>query len=894
MKKGVRIVLFWALGIFTVLLFTFWLVFESSPFSKHRIEFVERILTEEFGYEIRIDGDIQIQIFPKPTLYVHSATLPGFDSLKTDLAVLKTAQLHFRWKDLLRGDVNVLALSVEDLNVTLLKNEDRTANWESLGFSSAPSRSEEVVGLVPILLNRVVDFKNIRLSVNDKVSGFVFNFRLDDLTIDQTNNNTSVTLASQGSVNGELFQSSGQFKRAGAFRMQTTVAETVFSYSGTTTAQNFESFTGAINVQIGEIGTFLETLRLARAFEGTANLDGTFARENGIVSLKELDFLADFRDGRTIRAVGDIGDLPNMTDMQVVIDADLIATDADIRPAERFRDLKLETFFARIIGVNKEISLEDIQIGTNSGHRDFQEIGPVTVGRVKRTSDGRLRLEDLALELGDGDTPFLRARGHINDLLEFSDYEAKGDLVLEASKVFSFIPENIGEKFGIARAEFEVNDAGGHPSLTRFDLETEGTDLWSLKAVSEIGDIGSLDEANFDFDFHVADGVAFLTTLGLEPIAVNDIAITGALERFDKVVDLEFSVAAGETNLKLDLDAQRNTGRPVFSGAITSAQVRTKDLQDAVAVVVAMSTLNDDPLAEYKPLVLPPPEEPEYQPLVLDPSSDELEFKNLLDWEDRLQETDLTITIQIAKLVGQAGVSGLNSDLAVLGGKLRFGPIHARLGGGQFSFGANMDLINSPKIIGVSGSTSGWDFGELLKTVGVDIAANGTLNARFNLAGRRDSVEAFLDSMGGTANVYMSNGTIATSLLDLSGLGVLKWLFSKELHAGRTTIACVSAPMKISRGKISTDEAVIDTRQVQIVLDGYVDFVSETMKLRGVPRPIGKPLARSPFPFAISGNLTKPDVQKTKVGRRTTKEPVKMPAKRKPCVADVSQLVRVP
>ena len=106
----------------------------------------------------------------------------------------------------------------------------------------------------------------------------------------------------------------------------------------------------------------------------------------------------------------------------------------------------------------------------------------------------------------------------------------------------------------------------------------------------------------------------------------------------------------------------------------------------------------------------------------------------------------------------------------------------------------------------------------------------------------------------------MRNGSIDTQILDLAGLGVIPWLFTKS--PGPTApIVCLQAPFSISNGRISTKQAVVETDQVQVVVLGHVDLGNQTLEVVGQPRRIGKPLSRSPWPFTLSGSLNKPKVK---------------------------------
>lgn len=192
----------------------------------------------------------------------------------------------------------------------------------------------------------------------------------------------------------------------------------------------------------------------------------------------------------------------------------------------------------------------------------------------------------------------------------------------------------------------------------------------------------------------------------------------------------------------------------------------------------------------------------------------------------------------------------------------------------------------------VSGTAGGWDLAQVLQMAGVDMEADGQIGREFNLTGRNDTVSEFVASMQGPVNLSLTNGMIATSLLELAGLGVIPWLFSEERRTGRTSITCLKAPLRIRAGRISFDPVVAETGSVQVVAKGEIDARKESISVRAEPRPLGRPLARSAWPVDITGSLNSPDV-KVQVGgsrQRRADGADATPQSRQPCVADVYQL----
>ena len=88
------------------------------------------------------------------------------------------------------------------------------------------------------------------------------------------------------------------------------------------------------------------------------------------------------------------------------------------------------------------------------------------------------------------------------------------------------------------------------------------------------------------------------------------------------------------------------------------------------------------------------------------------------------------------------------------------------------------------------------------------------------------------------------------------------------------------------------DQVVAETKSVQLVAKGKIDVKNDAISLRAEPRPVGKPLARSAWPFDVSGKLSDPRFKLDIGGSRNSRADGAdvMPANRTPCQPDILQL----
>jgi hypothetical protein len=559
---------------------------------------------------------------------------------------------------------------------------------------------------------------------------------------------------------------------------------------------------------------------------------------------------------------------------------------------------------------------------------------------VRRTESGGLALEGVAAQIGPIDAPYARATGAIEDLLGLRQLAFSGALYAPASLVLPDFPNDEVVAFGDVHAEFELSDASGELSLSKLEARSRNTDLWDMRASAAVSSVRSVEGADFALDLTVPDGDRFLSALKLKKVDLGPVRFSMSVAGAGSGLDTRISVGTGQSQIDTSLNTvvdQEN--RSTVRGRIGSEKISIGDLGKAIEAGLQLALLEnasetgqsaDADGLEVQPLVLADATEPSpvevkmdagrvvqplvldaddllsqsegkpaaeedgrvVQPMVLERSASDGKPTDLVDLEQIARDLDLEIGIDIAEIIGQEGVSSLTSQLISRNGIADFGPVEFSYGGGYFKVGAGLNFLEAPDVVRIFGSTSGWDFGEILDEVGAGIKARGKLRAQFDLTGDYASAQRFVDSMFGPVTISMVNGAIATSLLDLAGLGLFPWLFSKELQQGYTSIVCAVAPLRIQAGKVSSNAIVVETKSVQVVAAGSADWKNDRISLRAEPRPVGKPLARSAWPFEVTGRLSNPDFNigaKSRQKREWPKRKQQASGNRTPCKPDARQ-----
>lgn len=900
MAKWISRIIKWTLGTTVLLLVLGWMFLAAPIFSNFRAGIVEEVLSEQIGQPLYVKGDVSVFPGRISRIMVAGVTIPSEDVSGTNLAELNLLELDLNLVSLLNRQVDLNNLTVDGLQLNLLTQADGSTSWTPRNKLADPEIETKVDaqtsapdspvtdnrGILDFLRHRIVSFTSVGLAVDDQVSGFSFIFDLKNLNLDQLDDGARLGITSLGSVNGQAFEIDGSYPTGAPFTTRAKFGELMLSFDGSAVPPGQGGgFMGSLDLDTGEFGDFLDVIGLERVLEGSGKLSADLTSQSGALNIANLSVVVDLAEGQQIMAEGAVENLLKADGIDVSFNARFHPEGQPPAPANELKDLKLAGISANIISEGQSLKFDELLLATNAFDQGLDQVGPVSIGRIRRTPTGQLALEDISLRVGPREQPYIVAKGNILNLLQLNQLDLAGTLAAPASLVLKDLGEDVAESFGGIKADFAVDDAQGFLSLNKLNAFTVNTDVWALKAHVALGNVTDLDGLEFDFDLDIEDGALFLRALKLDEVDTGPLEISASARGQGKDFSTTLGLGAGTSRLDASLETTVSEGRPKIDGRIFSEQLDINDLKNAIAGVVQLGRIGGSDEVEE-----PETDKPEVQPLVL--PKEEGKPTDLVDFEKLFLDSDLTVLIDLKQISGQKGVSSVSSELTAQEGQVQLGPLEVTYGGGYFKIEAKMDLLETPELVSVSGATSGWDFGKILDAVGLSIDAHGKLRGRFDVTGNRNSIETFINSMYGSASISMSNGDVATSLLELAGLGIFPWLFSEELHQGYTDITCVVAPVRINAGNVTFDSVVAETASVQLVARGAVDWRQDTIALRAEPRRVGRPLARSAWPFDVTGKLSAPNFKLDVGGTRTkrTDGADEMPADRQPCVPDLQQL----
>ncbi|PCH67129.1 MAG: hypothetical protein COC12_11920 [Rhodobacteraceae bacterium] len=911
-----------------------WLVVSSSLLAGPRGDLTARILSSKLGRDVAINDGVVVGLGSVLHVRARGVSVPSQTMEDVELAGVGQVAFDVTLRDLIAGRIAPFGIQVDGASANLVIDSDAQNSWGMGAGKPAPATkpaTSDGVDLAGLLAGQEIRLTNSAVTYKDARTGLGIDLALTSLALSQKDQSAPLVFQGTGAVNGQDMTLNGSFPREQPFTATLDFDQMNIALSGGPDQGGYGAgFSTAISVEIGELGQLLDVLKLQRTLSGTGQVSAVLKVADGVVSVWDVDVRAALDSGQSLEVTGELGDVTNPYD--VTLDTIIrLYSEADMPPATTSRrDLKLTGIQMGLTAQPDGDPTRRMVIETNGFVLDTGGVGlpPISVSEISRTPDGLLRVGQAVLRIGPPDAPFLVLEGAIEDALRLAGIDLGGTLSFPAALIFEPGAFQTPEILGGVTGGFRLRGTGTELGLTDLIAVSEGSDLWHLNVAGSIGNTLNFSDADFEITADIPSSADLLTALGLDPVETGAIKLNTSVSSDGTkwLYNAKISVAQSKFNVDLDLDFDDQT--PSIRGQISSDLIRVQQIRDVITASLKLAKIGDQDAAgapetgdgkRTEPLVLdkPQPATPDdtqpvsadgkrTEPLILakpgkdDPATapkarDAGPFRDVtlrpLGSAILLSGLEVDLAIDLRKIEGEKGSTSLKSELKVTGKEALLGPLKFEYGGGYVDFSAALDLEKVPGKLHLSGSTGGWDFGALLEELKIKKRASGTLGGSFDVSGNHVSFNDFLATVTGAATISMRNGSIDSQLLDLAGLGIIPWLFTKD-RGPTAPIVCVQAPLTITNGRISTKQSVLETDQVQIVLFGYVDLNRKTLDISGQPRRIGKPLARSPWPFTAVGPMAKPKIRVKSGPRRLRRSDgaTTMPERRKICVPDILQL----
>ena len=857
-----------------------WLLLSSALFSSLRTTFVENLISKMTGQSVVIEDGVRLGIGRQLQVSAAGLVLPGSPGFEMDLAAIDGLNFEVSARDLWNKKLSLSNVAVSGIHLNLITNDKGETSWQSISPTTVEAENSDKpsgLSLSGLLADRRIDLSNVTLSYESDLNGLALDLQLPELVLAREKETDIATVAGSGQLNNVPFTLEGEFPPEDPLQAKIDFGDVVI------TAEEIPQPTGIqikTEVEIGELGQLLDVLKLNRVLEGTGHVHALFKTVDGVARIDDLDVMAELEGGQSLSVTGQIGELANPADVSLTTLIRLYPEDAEPVPAASRYDLKLVSVEMVLDSVPGKVPQRQMVIETNGFTLDTAGEGPppIRFSDIARTPEGALRVGNVEFRIGVPVDPFVILNGSIDDALQLQGISVEGLMDVPASSLIS--PDRLGQDDTLGRftGNFHLNGDISELSLTGLNGKTSDTDIWALTVLGTVKNVLKFEDLDLSIDVGVPSGADLLEALSLEPVNTGKAQLEIAL--FSKGTDwnAEANVEVADSVLQLTVDLDDATTDPVLKGTVESDLIKIDQIRDIVMAAAQLRKLGSSGTADEASATN---DTSPLRDVTLKPIGSSILLSGM----------NMDVDIDLRHIEGSKGISSLQSELTLNENELNAGPVKFEYGGAHFDVSGHMDLSDDAHLLTLKGKAGGWQLDDLLHSLNFKKGASGTIYADFSVTGGTDSAKHFATSMSGNATLSMRDGSIETRLLDLAGLGVLPWVFTKEKQKV-APIVCLRAPVSISNGLVSTKQTALETDHVQVVVFGDVNIAQRGLDLNVQPRKIGEPLSKSPWPITVNGPLADPTI-KVKDGPKRLKRSDgadQMPAKRQPCVPDILQL----
>lgn len=854
-----------------------WLLLFSSLLSEPRGDIAARILSQDFDVSLKISGGIELSA--DPYLHIVARDLSFTGNSQSTASPLEIVQLkaEFDLRDLFRRHLRLSNIHVSGAQLSIVDGQSETlpkSGKDAFDLSFLKKHDDPVGNAWKVeISDRQVQFSDAAVLYKNSGNGLDLDWKMFSMVLAQDATSETWSLKGNGEINKQALTTSGSVSADQTFDLDLTFNDMNVKLDGSPAEEGYaKGFTAKVAAEFNKLGPLLDILRLEKSISGKGSVSAVFTASPIKNSLDDLKVQVSLDTGESLELSGDFGELKDLNDASLKMDISLYPPKATPPPAKLRRDLKLTGFEMVVTAQPDGLPLRHMKIQTNGFTLNTHGKGPppITVSNIEITPDGLLDLGKVDLRIGPPGSYYLVFDGSIGDALRVADLDFNATLSLPLNVLLPPDKRQNANGLGEFLGGFRLDGDSKSLRLSDLNAKVEGMSVLHLAISASAGNILSLSDLSLDISADAPSGAKLLAALDHSSVATGEVKLEAKLSSNGAKWKSQASFSVARSDLEFSLMADTQSPNAQLDGQINSALIRLDDVRHLIAAVREFASPKHS-TTKHKI----------FSDVTLEPLMAEILQSGL----------DIDVQVDLKKLEGIAGTSTIKTEFVMKDEKAKLGPVKFDYDGGRIDITGSVEVAKHPDILKVTGTADGWNFGTILQELNIKMRGSGILNASLNLSGAHKSINDFLRTVSGDLMVSMQNGRVHTRLVDLAGLGVLPWLFSDD-HGKVTPITCMRAPLRLDEGKITIKEAALETSKVQLVANGDVNLRHKTLDVTGEPRPIGKPLSRSPWPFVVSGLLKHPKFRLKKGSHRQERSDgaSTMPEHRKPCIADILQL----
>jgi uncharacterized protein involved in outer membrane biogenesis len=222
-----------------------------------------------------------------------------------------------------------------------------------------------------------------------------------------------------------------------------------------------------------------------------------------------------------------------------------------------------------------------------------------------------------------------------------------------------------------------------------------------------------------------------------------------------------------------------------------------------------------------------------------------------------LRRLDVVLDVQVQQVLsGTDRLADGAVHLAVIDGRLDFGPAHVNTPGGALRLSGQFDPTGEGVGLIARAKLERFDYSVIARRLGRANDLTGLVSLDLALSGRAPSMEGFMDHASGKIAYRVWPSELRGGLVRLWASNVILALLPVVDPGSQAQVNCIVGRFDLREGELTDDRILIDTTRVRVQGAGTANLATEELAFVFHPRAKGVSLFRLKPPLHVTGALS--------------------------------------
>jgi hypothetical protein len=222
-----------------------------------------------------------------------------------------------------------------------------------------------------------------------------------------------------------------------------------------------------------------------------------------------------------------------------------------------------------------------------------------------------------------------------------------------------------------------------------------------------------------------------------------------------------------------------------------------------------------------------------------------------------MRSLDAFLNVAVEEVLSGADKLGSGTLRAQLAdGKFQLDPAEVSVPGGSARIAFSYEPTETDVAVAANVWVSRFDYGILARRIKPGSDLQGLFSLRVDLNARAPTLDALMQHANGRIDFAVWPKNLKAGIFDLWAVNLFVALIPNIDSSSESKVNCAVGRFHLRDGKLAQDEILLDTSRMRVNGEGRVDFTSEALAFRLVPRPKTPQFFSLAIPVGVGGTIT--------------------------------------